>query len=801
MNKQIKRYLFLILICSFFNKIVYGQQLEFHRLFPPNSKKKSDLQFLKDELKNKRLVMLGEMTHAYSNIFEMKIRVIEYLHKEMGFSTIAMESSMYDLWLMNKRGFNKKDFNDAIWAVWSDSKEFQNLVNYIETNNIKVIGFDSQFNNNIQNFIDEFFDYCENKKITIEQNKTDMGIIIEGVLENNMYDNSDLKFSDFEIQLTKIINKIKKLKGLSENDYYWLQFIKNVLACAKDAFYSKIEIPTLYYATKQHNHRDRQMADNLLFYLERNREEKIICWADNIHIVNSMSSIKDSIIKDFIPMGSYIKKTLKSQVYSLATLHGNDSIFIKGKWYPTPIKKDSFEHELLKTNFPYLYISSNQNGMQSNREHRLLGFKDFIYGNPSNLYDGYIFLERAVIPKEGLKSYGKTKASDLTFKLNTYSDKARHFNIKGKVVDSTNEEAVPYASLILKEPNIYRVADEKGNFSILVDKLTLLNDSLEVSSMGFVTKKIPLSAIANKISLDPSFEKLDEVRISARIPPSKILAKAINRISENHPVEPFNSKRYTHSVRSFNDSLVSDNEYVTKEYNQGYRQSYISTRKYEQIRRNLKSRNKKSKKWLVNSTGRENAIQYCNILHKRKFKKFDVQYEIFKDIKEKENFYIISFNVDRDKWNYTNRAYPTSYSGKIFIEKKSFAILKIIQNWETTLDSKEIEKYKFWLGENIINNNYSEIKLKEEIINTYSKQTESKYFANTIFKRIYCETIDKNGIKENSLHESSSCFFDVNTTTVEEISHRKNNILNKLKYNSNFWKSFDKGNYIKKCLD
>jgi len=47
------------------------------------------------------MVMLGELTHEYGNIFEMKVRVIEFLHKELGFNTLAMEAPMYNLWLMN----------------------------------------------------------------------------------------------------------------------------------------------------------------------------------------------------------------------------------------------------------------------------------------------------------------------------------------------------------------------------------------------------------------------------------------------------------------------------------------------------------------------------------------------------------------------------------------------------------------------------------------------------------------------------------------------------------------------------
>jgi hypothetical protein len=41
--------------------------------------------------------------------------------------------------------------------------------------------------------------------------------------------------------------------------------------------------------------------------------EKNICWADNFHIINDTSSFNRPIGKDFISIGSYIKKELKDK--------------------------------------------------------------------------------------------------------------------------------------------------------------------------------------------------------------------------------------------------------------------------------------------------------------------------------------------------------------------------------------------------------------------------------------------------------------------------------------------------------
>ncbi len=71
----------IIIYSILFVSYIHSQEIKTYKLLPPEYKEYSDLHFLKNELQGKRLVMLGEQTHMYGNIFEMKIRLIEYLHK------------------------------------------------------------------------------------------------------------------------------------------------------------------------------------------------------------------------------------------------------------------------------------------------------------------------------------------------------------------------------------------------------------------------------------------------------------------------------------------------------------------------------------------------------------------------------------------------------------------------------------------------------------------------------------------------------------------------------------------------
>ncbi|MFI1772099.1 erythromycin esterase family protein [Thalassobellus citreus] len=793
-----------LIITSFFlfTNFIQSQELKTIELLQPESNELNDLSFLKDELKGKRLIMLGEQTHMYGNIFEMKARVIEYLHQELGFTTIAMESSMYDIWKMNKSGFNPKDFNNAIWGVWSNTMEFQRVVNYIDKNNLKVIGFDSQVNNTVQ-FVDDFYDYCESQNITFKLDKDDFGIIIEGILENVTIEEDDIKYKVYEKELNRILKQIENNLKDKNSNYFWKQFTKSLLACSQDAYYNKQEILTTDFGNKNDNIRDKQMADNLLSYINRNPNEKIICWADNIHIINDNSSIKKPIAKEFISMGSYIKKALKEKSYSLATIHANDSLFDSGtkKWHATPIKNNSFEHQLNKISKPYLFVTSSQKEMKSIKTTRLLNFVDFTEARLDQLHDGYIFFQKATLPKLETKK-DTISISNKQLDLGKRIEKIKigqNIILKGQIFNKETNEPVPFATLILKKEEIYRVADENGFYKLPVKKTILQNASVVISSMGFKSDTITLGELRDKNYLTPKFEELAEVVITGYLPPETVLKKAISDKKLNHPTEPFNFYRYGKVLINKNDTNELDLELITKDYDDGYLSPFIITQRVEQIKWNKNINPKRYKYSSQFFSYRQNAIRYANILHKRKYKKFKLNFVKSNDTENKD-LYIIAFETERNKWNFTNRGYPTTYSGRVYINKENFAIIKVIENWETTLRAEEIEKhfkgYKNY--KNIV-----QTTIKEENICYYSDILDNgKFYATRYFNRSYNETLNNENKKENRVFERDSYLFDFELKNVEEIEYEfhkmKQTVLKRIEYDKTFWDSFYKGEISKK---
>lgn len=81
----------------------------------------SDLRFLAPLLAQKRIVQLGESSHGVSEYSLAKVRLIRYLHEELGFDVVAFESSLYEC---NRAQYNiasltaERLMRSCIFGMW-----------------------------------------------------------------------------------------------------------------------------------------------------------------------------------------------------------------------------------------------------------------------------------------------------------------------------------------------------------------------------------------------------------------------------------------------------------------------------------------------------------------------------------------------------------------------------------------------------------------------------------------------------------------------------------------------------------
>lgn len=152
------------------------------------------------------------------------------------------------------------------------------------------------------------------------------------------------------------------------------------------------------------------------------------------------------------------------------------------------------------------------------------------------------------------------------FLYNIYFTHAQNndLTINSKVINSSTNEPVVFATVRIKNKNLATIADENGYFRI-PKKYQIANDTIQVSSIGYETLFVPLQRldekIINIIKLNTAVEKLTEVEVFAKkrivsLKAEQIITNAIKKIPENYPQLNYSYIGY------YRDYQLGDNEYI-----------------------------------------------------------------------------------------------------------------------------------------------------------------------------------------------------------------------------------------------
>ena len=275
----------------------------------PNDTVFTDLQPLKKMIANARIVMLGEVNHESGNIFDAKIRVLKFLHQEMGYDMIAFESGFYDLNKANediKNGKNVKlALAKSIFNIWTTTKEFQPFIEFVENTKVPVLGFDNQFSGEyIFENLKEDINKITNGKIPKDLLDTWISIV-----EVMAEDYSFPKHRDFQnflndhLLITNLVRSFERKKD-SSNIQFTLQLLDNIIFTAKDYYYNRVsEKSKEEWQAKDSNVRDSLMAENLIFLAKKYPKKRIVCWGATAHFANRVWKLENKGVEEVLSNG------------------------------------------------------------------------------------------------------------------------------------------------------------------------------------------------------------------------------------------------------------------------------------------------------------------------------------------------------------------------------------------------------------------------------------------------------------------------------------------------------------------
>lgn len=381
----------------------------------------SDLQCLKQYLANKSLVQLGESSHGTKQYSQIKVRLIKFLHEEMGFDVIAFESGFFECFYTyeNISGFTETEAmkNSIYYGVWGtpDVKELFTYIMSTQTTNHPLIfaGFDNfhtSKNKSILKRPSYLFDVISKidiqyaNKIRTFDSLTTVQLINFQSSYFNQYQDSILSTY---LQVVSFINlhKDSLISYYTNNPTYPLIVRQSITSTLTDINYL-LE----YYAgdeIKSSTIRDSSMAANVSFLKEiLYPQKKIILWAHNYHIANS--AFQHSLYADVKDMGMYLSEKYRSDLYTIGLYMLRGKTKTDWDWsiidVPLPISFNSLEAILYQCRKKTLFIDllHQSNSIGNNWMFTTISAKSSGFANESmiirNVYDGIIFIDSSSVP-------------------------------------------------------------------------------------------------------------------------------------------------------------------------------------------------------------------------------------------------------------------------------------------------------------------------------------------------------------------------------------------------------------------
>ena len=399
----------------------YKDQIHSISSIDPNNTDFSDLQFLKDVLQDRQIVILGEASHGDGGAFSAKARMIKFLIEELDFNTIALEAGgFWEMYYANEKLKEGSDIStelDNAWlGIWTLSEQTRPLIDYLHRteNHINLWGIDNQGENNYFNSFPQIL-----KELIGEQalESTDYKSFEDNFAQIKRYlavqfgDTTQTHHFD-RVVMVEDLETIQKnlLKSNSPNAETMGRGVYNILDYLEQI---ELMLGTYQEQNKGIDRRDEIMAENLNWWLKKNPDNKVIVWTANLHASSNLDQViykeNDDFYQVFKPFGHRLKMEHGDKLFSIAitAAEGETAYFYDPNSYTIQAEPGSWEFDLAKNiETPYAFINfekirSNKNCSDTVFKSKILGYRNRP-GKWFNVYDGVLYIremERSV-PRE-----------------------------------------------------------------------------------------------------------------------------------------------------------------------------------------------------------------------------------------------------------------------------------------------------------------------------------------------------------------------------------------------------------------
>lgn len=769
----------------------------------------SDLQFLKEVLKEKRIVLLGEQSHGDGATFEAKVRLIKFLHQEMGFDMISFESDLLDgyrAWqTVPTTNYKESPLKESIYSIWSESKEGEAFIKYVHeqaaTNEpLMVTGFDCQGSTLLPDgLLAEIKSTIGNLTLSKEETASIEQVQQAGAefLAENETD-SILFFT----AINKVSASLKKslsadsteLKSILQQSFLgWVQMIRWQL----DQLHER--------DVKVQNPRDLQMALNLVYLTKLYPNKKIIAWGASYHFANQIerwenTPLTNQFIKRMdslqhnheatdlnesldgaVPMGRILKQQFGEALYSLA-FSSFDGTFGMLGFNPVSLAsvqppEGSIERELVVDNQQLAIVNFNTNTNQKFYSSALGNLP--MYAPWQYIFDGLFFIKTSYPPSFPQHEGTQTERT-ITTEETVYTSAG-----SARLLDAVTKTGIGYANISLMNTTKGVATNAVGEFSFIMPDAKP-DDLVVLSSIGYETDTLSVRELTSQkeFMLNPKTYQLAEMEIRSKpLSAREIIKQAEKKIEDNYIQKP-HQQEFFYRVSSYKeDSVVFNEEAAVLVYDPvGYKSTGNVTKRMKGEILQFRNTTNNSDKDIWSGVGslwlmytHDVVLDKDNVLHRSGF--YDLTL-LGISAYENKRVYEIAFTCKRPGAFTTGFGYPSPISafGKIYIEVGSYAVLKI----EMLINRRPYERKK--------NPHLRQDPYGHQLVQTY-KEVNGKYMLN-YSRQVHFGKWQNS--KENWAYRSLSVrellSTEVNLQPVDTITGSLTGIKSRpVKEDSNFW--------------
>jgi hypothetical protein len=355
--------------------------------------------------------------------------------------------------------------------------------------------------------------------------------------------------------------------------------------------------------------------------------------------------------------------------------------------------------------------------------------------------------------------------------------------ISGKVVDKKSKEPLPFASLRIAEKSLGTVANERGEFTFLIPE-EYHNEIIIVTMLGYSTYESPVWSLVSPktpstIMLNASPVMLSEVTVRDSLTGRDILELTYNRLAENYATKPYLLHCFYRDIKKVGGTYVSLFEAAVKIFDNSFEEPRNKFKLYESVEL-IEARRSLGYDHKFKSYFKQGNLLEALLIQN------PVRYYLLKNDNKKE----IQITRKRDSYYHNAETFvveqkSTDYTALVFINKKTFAIVRVV--WTEPASEKIMGRENNLTGlDGGTTKVFDFVRIQEKMFLNYI----------TINSKIRWHNTQTNKLKFETELLQQLLINEVNMNTRERIipeQRMKNSplYLQQFKYNKAFWENYN----------